>query len=309
MACVAMIIIGFYSLTEARLTEERAPLARRHRNRLTATSDRDIGMRIAVIGSGTASRELPPHLATLGGAAVQPRIVNPRLSAFAFTPYDELLVDVGYVDAAQSAAAEGCDAIFINSFADYGIEAANAVLDVPVIGAGAATLAAAGAGGANFAIVTIWPRSMGFIYQERLRALDLADRCVGVWHVSPEAETRQARHRRQRDDAHGARRQRHHRPPCRSLCGSACRRRDRRGPGLAPAWRRSPRPCRKSAPSLCMNPRAADSWLQSRQRRTKPCTRDVGRRCAIPAASPGWSDCGSGGGEIPEPECPVCISN
>ena len=44
---------------------------------------------------------------------------------FAFTPYERLLVDLGYVDAAQSAAQAACDAILINSFADYGIEAAS----------------------------------------------------------------------------------------------------------------------------------------------------------------------------------------
>lgn len=145
-------------------------------------------MRIAVIGSGTANRELPSHLSALGGAQVQAFIVNPRLSVFAFTPYEELLVDLGYVDAAQSAVDQDCDAIMINSFADYGIEAAGAVLEVPVIGAGAATLAVAAAGDRRFAIVTVWPKSMAFIYEERLRSTGLSGRCVGIWHISPEDE-------------------------------------------------------------------------------------------------------------------------
>ena len=84
-------------------------------------------MRIAIIGSGTASTALPAHFAAeaavLEPAAV-PTLVNPRLSAFAFTPYERLVVDLGYVDAVQAAAAQDAHAIMINSFADYGIEAA-----------------------------------------------------------------------------------------------------------------------------------------------------------------------------------------
>ena len=64
-------------------------------------------MHIAVIGSGTTSPDLALPLTQLGGSDVQPRIVNPRLSAFARSPYEELLVDVGYADAAQGAAASG----------------------------------------------------------------------------------------------------------------------------------------------------------------------------------------------------------
>lgn len=148
-------------------------------------------MRIAVIGSGTRSESLPPWLGELasarGGEAV---IVNPRLSAFAFTPYERLVVDVGYVDAAQTAAGEpGCSAIVLNSFADYGIEAARAVVAVPVIGAGEATIEAASAAGRRpFAIVTVWPESMGFLYEERLRAVRGGSRCVAIRRISAERE-------------------------------------------------------------------------------------------------------------------------
>ena len=145
-------------------------------------------MHIAVIGSGTISPDLALPLTQLGGSDVQPRIVNPETFGLCALAYEELLVDVGYVDAAQGAAASGADAIFVNSFADYGIEAARAAVAIPVVGAGEATIAAAAAGGRRFGIVTVWPKSMAFIYAERLRATELAARCVGVWHVSPEEE-------------------------------------------------------------------------------------------------------------------------
>lgn len=149
-------------------------------------------MRIAVIGSGTASTDLPPHLADTASAASPPAtaaLANPRLSAFAFTPYERLVVDLGYVDAIQAAATQGAAAVMINSFADYGLDAARAAVEVPVIGAGAAAIAEASAQGTRpFAIVTVWPRSMAFLYEERLRAAPGGERCVGVRYVSREEE-------------------------------------------------------------------------------------------------------------------------
>ena len=148
-------------------------------------------MRIAVIGSGTRSESLPPWLGELAAArGGEAFIVNPRLSAFAFTPYELLVIDLGYVDAAQRAAGEpGCGAIVLNSFADYGIDAARAAVAVPVIGAGEATIEAASAAGRHsFAIVTVWPESMGFLYEERLRAVRGGSRCVAIRRISAERE-------------------------------------------------------------------------------------------------------------------------
>jgi allantoin racemase len=108
--------------------------------------------------------------------------------AFAFTPYERLVMDLGFVDAAQAAERDGAAAIMINSFADYGLDAMRAALAIPVVGAGEAALQAAASGGRSFAIVTVWPRSLGHLYDERLRALGLAEQCVGVTHVSPEDE-------------------------------------------------------------------------------------------------------------------------
>jgi allantoin racemase len=145
-------------------------------------------MRIAVLGNGTARRELPAHFTELAGPNHQAWSAPIRLSAFARSAYERLIVDVGYVDAAQAAVAQGCDAVFINSFADYGIEAMRAALSVPVIGAGEATLRAALELGAKFAIVTVWPASMRFLYDERLKMLGIEPQCVGVLHVSAETE-------------------------------------------------------------------------------------------------------------------------
>lgn len=146
-------------------------------------------MKIAMIGSGTASRELPGHLLRqMSDQKMELTLITPRLSLFALTPYERLVVDVGYVDACQQAEAEGVAAVMINSFADYGIEAARAVLNVPVYGAGESALQAARAHGTPFGIVTVWPRSMGFLYTERLRALACEPHCCGIRHLQGEEE-------------------------------------------------------------------------------------------------------------------------
>jgi allantoin racemase len=154
-------------------------------------------MRIGILGSGTASTTAPAHLVEAQSARpdVRLELLTPRLSTFASSPYERLVVDLGYVDAAQSAAARGADAVFINSFADYGLEAAQAAVAVPVVGAGEATLRAASADGTRrFGIVTVWPASMGFLYEERLRATGLATLCTGIRHVSGEDELRRLGH-------------------------------------------------------------------------------------------------------------------
>lgn len=148
-------------------------------------------MRIGILGSGTASTTAPAHLVEAQSAHPDLRLelLTPRLSAFASSPYERLVVDLGYVDAAQSAAARGADALFINSFADYGLEAAQAAVAVPVIGAGEATLRAASADGTRrFGLVTVWPASMDFLYEERLRATGLIGLCTGIRHVGGEEE-------------------------------------------------------------------------------------------------------------------------
>ncbi|MBL8386159.1 MAG: aspartate/glutamate racemase family protein [Burkholderiales bacterium] len=144
--------------------------------------------RIAVLGSGTRTPVLPPHLAELGDAHAVPVLCTTRLAAFAGNPYDRLVVDLAYVDMAERAAADGCAAIFINTYADYGIAAMRAALSVPVIGAGEAAMTLAAAGGRRFSIVTIWPPSMGFLYDERTRAVPAGAACVRVRHVSAEEE-------------------------------------------------------------------------------------------------------------------------
>lgn len=144
--------------------------------------------RVAILGSGTRTPVMPAHLVELGNAEAVPELFNSRIAAFAGNPYDRLVVDLAYVDMAQRAEAAGCAAIFINTYADYGIDAMRAAVSVPVIGAGESAMTIAAAGGRRFSIVTVWPPSMKFLYDERTRAVAAGAACLRVRHVSTEDE-------------------------------------------------------------------------------------------------------------------------
>ena len=131
---------------------------------------------------------MPPHLTELADAACVPELINSRVAAFSGNPYDRLVVDLAYVEMAQRAEAAACAAIFINTYADYGIAAMRAALSIPVVGAGEAAMTIAAEGGRKFSIVTVWPLSMKFIYDERIRAVAAGAACLRVRHVSPEDE-------------------------------------------------------------------------------------------------------------------------
>jgi hypothetical protein len=191
-------------------------------------------MRIGVLGLMDTSHLLPhaPEGVTLV-------IYPPRITAFPHTPYDRLLVDLAHVDAAERAAADGVDAILIDSTCDWGIEAIRAVVDVPVAGAGEVGIAEASAGGRRFGIVTIWPPALEFIYTEWARTVPGGERCTGIRVRVGRPGARSARRRRGRDRAHrtGAT-SRCSRGWSRSAGARSPRTAPRRSCSAAPAWRR-----------------------------------------------------------------------
>lgn len=83
----------------------------------------------------------------------------------------------------------GCDAIVINTLADFGAATLKEVTRGPVIAAGyAAFCAAAALGSGRFSIVSIWPPSTGLVVQERLREYGVAERCVKMRHCISDEE-------------------------------------------------------------------------------------------------------------------------
>lgn len=140
--------------------------------------------RIAILGSSVpCAAGAAPHLVALAPAGIEPVPWPLPLQAFPHTPYDRVLVEASHAAAAREAVAGGADALYVDTFGDYAIAAMRSLGDLPVIGAGEATLHAATLVARRFSIVTVWPRSMRFIYEDRLAATGLGGRCASIRHL------------------------------------------------------------------------------------------------------------------------------
>ena len=150
-----------------------------------------IVFRIAVIGTGAGISKTscpPTPIAELAGEGFAPELVEPRLRTFPMTPYDRGLTALAYIDCAIEAEKAGFDAVFINTFGDYGIDEMRSATSMVVVGAGEATMAMSCNIGRRFSIVTIWPPKLNFTYQERLRSTGMDARCASVRHVLSDVE-------------------------------------------------------------------------------------------------------------------------
>ena len=112
------------------------------------------------------------------------RLVETADSVFPSSPENRRLVEQGYVEAGCRAAEEGADALFINTVGDYGLWQLRSELSIPVVGAGEAAIRLASSLGKRFGIVTIWPASMGFIYEHVLADSAAKELCAGIRYLS-----------------------------------------------------------------------------------------------------------------------------
>lgn len=84
---------------------------------------------------------------------------------------------------------DGCDAIVINTLADFGAAILKDVTRGPVVAAGYTAFSAAAAlGSGRFSIVSAWPPATGLVVQERLREYGAAERCVTMRHCISDEE-------------------------------------------------------------------------------------------------------------------------
>jgi allantoin racemase len=147
--------------------------------------------RIAILGTGyraVGGIERPREIGLVAAAGFQPELVETRFGAFPKTPYDRGLTCLGYIDAGIEAERAGYHALFLNTFGDYGIAELRSALSIPVIGAGEAAISVAATLGRRFAIVSIWPRTMNFIFDERIAATGMGARCAGIHNVMDDGE-------------------------------------------------------------------------------------------------------------------------
>ena len=89
-----------------------------------------------------------------------------------------------YFDAGMAAAADGAEALFINTVGDYGVTKLQTALDIPVSGAGAGALRQALRHAERFSILTLWPPGMRFIYEMMMSESGLSDFCSEILHLS-----------------------------------------------------------------------------------------------------------------------------
>lgn len=108
---------------------------------------------------------------------------------FPADPVDNLVAELAYVEAVMRAQRDGFDGAVLGAVADYGLAVARAAVDIPVVGCGQASIMTAAGLGERFGIVTIWPETQAFVYDQLLRDSGaLGEQCVAVRHVSTAAE-------------------------------------------------------------------------------------------------------------------------
>ena len=103
---------------------------------------------------------------------------------------------IGMAAAALRAERCGCDAAFINSTSDYGLQKIRAFVDMPVVGSGEAGAVVAASIGQRFAIVQVWPEWSRWLSARAVISAGAGDRCCSIRNVTHE---RRGEGRRGRD--------------------------------------------------------------------------------------------------------------
>lgn len=118
-------------------------------------------------------------IVTVGGLSPADRAVH---------PVSELRCSVQVLDRLCAAEEDGFDAVIIGHFQDPGIDAARAMLDIPVIGLGEASMLHSLQLGRRFGLITIDPVYFEWHREQAVR-LGIAERLVGIEALCASPET------------------------------------------------------------------------------------------------------------------------
>lgn len=143
--------------------------------------------RIAVFGTGfsaTGGQTPPDAIVAAASPGFAPVLIEPRGTVFPKDEASRQRTTEAYVRAGVEAQRMGFDGIFINTVGDYGVTALRSKLHIPVVGSGEAALRAAAANGTPFAIVTIWPPALRFLYETILQDANLTEACSEIFFLS-----------------------------------------------------------------------------------------------------------------------------
>ena len=145
--------------------------------------------RIAVLGTGDAvipDAPVPVPIAAAAGAGFAPELVDVPGVVFPGTPEARQSCATAYLRAGLAAERDGFDALYINTVGDYGLQALREQAEIPVTGSGEGSIQRTG--GRPFAIVTIWPPALRFIYDHVLADAKAAERCRAIHHLSADPD-------------------------------------------------------------------------------------------------------------------------
>ena len=120
----------------------------------------------------------------LRDTAISCRLLAVPNAVFPGSTQQRLICEQAYFDAGMAAAADGADALYINTVGDYGVTKLQTALDIPVSGAGAGALQQALRHADRFSILTLWPPGMRFIYDMMMSESGLSDFCSEILHLS-----------------------------------------------------------------------------------------------------------------------------
>lgn len=120
----------------------------------------------------------------LRDAAISCRLLTVPGAVFPGSTQERLICEQAYFDAGMAAAADGAEALYINTVGDYGVTKLQTALDIPVSGAGAGALRQALRHAERFSILTLWPPGMRFIYEMMMNESGLSDFCSEILHLS-----------------------------------------------------------------------------------------------------------------------------
>lgn len=146
--------------------------------------------RIAIIGTGfrpQGTPEPPAEIAAIVGTGFSAELIEIPNGVFPANPEARVVCDQQYYQAGLQAQTDQFDAVYINTLGDYGLRQLRAELNIPVVGSGETAMRMAAVFG-NFAIITIWPQSLDFLWRRVLDDAGVAQSLVSVTRLSTDAD-------------------------------------------------------------------------------------------------------------------------
>lgn len=146
---------------------------------------------IAILGTGDSdidAVEPPGAILEAASNGFMPKLVNIPGVVFPATPAAREQAARAYIAAGLAAADQGFHALYINTVGDYGLGDLRRQAGIPVTGSGEAAVRLAQSSGDRFSIVTIWPPSLGFIYEHVLEDAGAIAACKNIHFLSEDQD-------------------------------------------------------------------------------------------------------------------------